>query len=392
MYTERINKLQVTFLVLMLYGYELISFFPGLLNMESSRPVSVAYRVFVFFLGTWVILKNKPKLTNQHFLIYFFWGLYLIRLFYDTALTSKTIESPLGDYWAFSASILICTFACATYFSKDTIISVRKWVLIILYVVNIWGLYNNITHPQIVPDDVLVRADANAALNTVSFGKSAAVMFFISFTIFLDKNKLWHKIILAVGMGLSFFNLFMAGSRGPLLQLIIAVIVYLFYARHLIHKKYVFLLIAIVITLICFFPEYLNISDLIFERFKETGFSSNDSDRYRAELFQSAWNQFLDHPFLGDSVETIFGGTYPHNLVLESLMALGFLGGVMSIIIIIVALINALKFIRIPYYNWIGAILLMDIVASFSSGSIANYLLFWPLLSLTLSKNIQNGK
>jgi O-antigen ligase len=99
-------------------------------------------------------------------------------------------------------------------------------------------------------------------------------------------------------MGLSFFNLFMAGSRGPLLQLMIAVLVYLFYARQLIQKKYVFLFIGVVIAVICIFPEYLNISDLIFERFKETGFSSNDSDRYRAELFKSAWNQFLDNPFL----------------------------------------------------------------------------------------------
>lgn len=311
MYTEKINKLQVTFLVLMLYGYELISFFPSLLNMESSRPVSVAYRVLVFFLGTLVVLKNKPRLTSQHFLIYFFWFLYLLRLFYDTALTSKTIESPLVDYWAFSTSILICILACSSNFSKNTIISVRKWVLIVLYIVNIWGLYNNITQPQIVPDDVLVRADANAALNTVSFGRSAAVMFFICFTIFLGKNKAWHKVVLALGMGLSFFNLFMAGSRGPLLQLMIAVLVYLFYARQLIQKKYVFLFIGVVIAVICIFPEYLNISDLIFERFKETGFSSNDSDRYRAELFKSAWNQFLDNPFFGDSIETIFGRDLP---------------------------------------------------------------------------------
>jgi O-antigen ligase len=103
-------------------------------------------------------------------------------------------------------------------------------------------------------------------------------------------------------MGLSFFNLFMAGSRGPLLQLMIAM-PYIFSSRQLIQKKYVFLFIGVVIAVICIFPEYLNISDLIFERFKETGFSSNDSDRYN-EIFKSAWNQFLDNPFF-DSIETI---------------------------------------------------------------------------------------
>jgi O-antigen ligase len=183
----------------------------------------------------------------------------------------------------------------------------------------------------------------------------------------------------------------MAGSRGPLLQLMIAVLVYLFYARQLIQKKYVFLFIGVVIAVICIFPEYLNISDLIFERFKETGFSSNDSDRYRAELFKSAWNQFLDNPFF-DSIETIFGRTYPHNLILESLMAMGFVGGIMSIIIIIISLINAVEYIKIPYYNWIGAMLLMDVIASFSAGSIVNFMLLWPLLSLTMNKENKNAK
>lgn len=395
MYTEKVNKLQVVFLVLMLYGYELVSFFPSLLNMESSRPVSVGYRVFVFLLASWVILKNKIRLTNKHLLIYTFWFLYLLRLFYDSALTSKIIQSPIVDYWAFSAGIIACSLACTTNFSQNTIISARKWVVIILYIVNLWGLYNNITQPQIVPDDVLVRADANAALNTVSFGRAAAVMFFICFTIFLEKNTAWQKVLLGIGMGISLFNLFMAGSRGPLLQLVIVIIVFLLSSRKLIKPKYILLFVIMVVILMTLFPQYLNISELVFERFKETGFSSNDSDRFRAELFKSAWNQFLDHPVFGDSIETVFEGTYPHNLLLESLMSIGFVGGIMIIIIIIIAFINAVRYIKIPYYNWLGAILLMDVISSNSSGSIANYLLFWPLLAFAINSHItkqQNGK
>ncbi|MFN4362637.1 O-antigen ligase family protein [Chryseobacterium hispalense] len=386
MVSKRINKLQVTFLVMMLFGYELISFFPGLLNMESSRPMSVAYRICVLLLALFVIFKNQLTLKKEHFIIYFFWFLYLIRLVYDTAITSKTIHSPLGDYWAFSVGILVSSMACTSNFSQQTILSVRKWVIIILAVVNVWGLYNNITQPQIYPDDVLIRTDANASLNTVSFGRTSAVLFFICFTIFLEKNKMLFKVLLGAGMTLALFNLFMAGSRGPLVQLIVVIIVFLLSARKNINKKYVLLFIGVAILFVTMFPEYLDVSKLLFERFKETGFSSNDSDRLRSEYFNSAWNQFADHPFFGDSIETLVGGTYPHNLVLESLMALGIVGGILVIIIIILAIINSISYIKIPYYNWIGAILLMDVIASFSSGSIANYLLFWPLLSLTINR------
>lgn len=73
-------------------------------------------------------------------------------------------------------------------------------------------------------------------------------------------------------------------------------------------------------------------------------------------------------------------------------MAMGFVGGIMSIIIIIISLINAVEYIKIPYYNWIGAMLLMDVIASFSAGSIVNFMLLWPLLSLTMNKENKNAK
>lgn len=390
---RKINKLQVTFLVSMLFGYELISFFPGLLEMESSRPVSVGYRIIVFLLGTLVILKNRLVLKPQHFLIYFFWLLYLLRLVYDTAFVPG-LQTPLVDYWAFSVIIILTSLACTTNFSQSTILSARKWVLIVLCIVNVWGLYNNITQPKLVPDDVLVRADANESFNTLSFGKAAATMFLVCFMIFMEKNKMIYKILLIVIMALSIFNIFIAGSRGPFIQLVLIIGLYLLSQRKAIHIKYIIWLAVIAIGVFTIFPEYLDSSRLLFERISETGFSSNDSDRIRGELFNSAWEQFLNHPFLGDSIETKMGGTYPHNIVLEALMTTGFVGGIIMIIITVGGLKNGIKYLKISDYNWIGAILILNIISSFSSGSISNDMLLWPLLTLTVNSQIDevNGE
>lgn len=374
----------------MLYGYEVLSFFPSLLGLQESRPLTVAYRVIVFGLAFLVIYHNKVQIKRQFLLIYFFWFLYLIRLFYDTAITSRNIQSPLVEYWSFSIIILCSTVACATQYSKETILSARNWVFLFLIIVNIMGFYNNLMHPQIVPDDVLVRVDGNASLNSISFGRTSGVLFFICFTMLFEKTKIFTKIALILVMLFAVSNLFIAGSRGSLLQLIFVLIVFLYSYRKKIKLKYVIYFIGGILILINFFPQYFNVSELLIDRLKGSGFSSNQSDQLRAQFFNSAWNQFTNNPFFGDSIETIVGKTYPHNIILESLMAIGFVGGILIVIILLYATINSIKFLQNNSYNWIGAILLMDVISSFSSGSIVNYLLLWPLISLTMNNNLKN--
>ncbi|ANF51543.1 hypothetical protein A0O34_13975 [Chryseobacterium glaciei] len=384
MEAERSNKLQVFFLTLMLYGYELISFFPDLLKIES-RPLSIVLRLVVVVTGILVIFKNQMRLTKVHVLLFFFWALYLLRLFYDAAITSKNIMSPIDDYWSFSLLIMISIFACATNFSKKTLLDVKNYVLIILFIVNIWGLYNNVTAPQIVPDDILVRADGNSALNTVSFGKTSSVLFFLCFISLLKNKKNLITGIYILGMILSLYNVFMAGSRGPLVQLLAALLLYLAVNLKQVKLKYVFLFFIAGIILLNLFPSYFDVSKLIFQRISETGFSSNENDQYRGSLLKSAWEQFLDNPFFGDSIETNFGNTYPHNIILESFMAMGIIGGILSIIIFMLNAIYSMKLMQVFAYSLFGAILIMDTVGSMSAGSIVNYLLIWPMLSLSIN-------
>ncbi|KFF18045.1 O-antigen ligase family protein [Chryseobacterium sp. JM1] len=388
MKVEKSNKLQVFFLTLMLYGYELISFLPDLLKIES-RPISIALRVVVMMAGLLVIFKNRMKFTRVHFLLFFFWFLYLLRLLYDTAITSKNIMSPINDYWSFSLLIIVSMLACATKFSEKTLLDVKNYVLILLFIVNIWGLYNNIVNPQIVPEDLLVRVDGNGSLNTVSFGKTSSVLFFLCFISLLKYKKNLLTIIYIIGMILGLYNVFMAGSRGPLVQLIAVLVFFTALNIRQVKLKYVIISLIIGITLLSFFPSYFEISKLVFQRLGETGYSANENDQYRATLLKSAWDQFLDNPFFGDSIETKIGNTYPHNIVFESFMAMGIVGGLLSIILYILNLIYGIKLLRVFAYSLFGAILIMDTVGSISAGSIVNFLLIWPVFSLAinLSKN-----
>ena len=392
---EGFNSFQFIFLLLTLYGYELISFFPSFYGLTESRPVTVAFRIFLFLLTLIVILKNKIRIQKWHLLIFLFWFFYLLRLFHDTALSDRVINSPLIEYWSFSAIIILTILACTSYFSATTLLSVRKYVLIFLFIINVLGFYNVMTNPLDVPDGVLVRADANPSLNTIAFGRTAAVLIFICLVYLLQyKTKTWVKVFLLIAMLLGIFNIFTAGSRGPLLQLCITVLIYFFTNRNLIKMRSLIALCMIFIILAFLFPNYLDVTALLFDRLQETGFSSNNSDRIRASFFNSAWNQFLDNPLLGDSIETIVGGTYPHNLILESLMALGLFGGILMTVLFIKSFKTAIGYMKYPHLNWIGAILLMQSVSSLSTSSITTHLLFWPLFAMTININgrVQHNK
>jgi O-antigen ligase len=78
----------------------------------------------------------------------------------------------------------------------------------------------------------------------------------------------------------------------------------------------------------------------------DEGLSSNG----RTELWQKAWQQFVDHPFAGTGtggfakVEPVL--LYPHNIVLEEAAELGVLGGVCVLALIALGLAAATRVYR----------------------------------------------
>jgi O-antigen ligase len=111
----------------------------------------------------------------------------------------------------------------------------------------------------------------------------------------------------------------------------------------------------------------------------------------RARMIRGAWTQFTEHPMLGSAFVELQFMENPHNIVLESLMALGVVGLGLLLVSMGASLAAAGEVIRsAPRHAWVGLVYLQYVVNGMLSGSLFTDHAFWffGLASLALAKSL----
>ena len=179
-----------------------------------------------------------------------------------------------------------------------------------------------------------------------------------------------------------------ANSRSPILALIVCIIFYT-----LVIKKFKLLFISIIVFILFIF--YIQELNVFFSSYG-TGFverlansfleyDNKDITSGRNEIYFNSINEFFENPFFGSSflIQSEPKGEYPHNLVIESFMALGIIGGVLFMSLIFITLKKAFKLIRInKKYTFISLLFVQYLIFSMFSRSIINLPLFWVTMIL----------
>src|SRR5699024_9569669 len=79
-----------------------------------------------------------------------------------------------------------------------------------------------------------------------------------------------------------------------------------------------------------FLGSHIDLANIsVFNRlgfFNNSNIVINESPDIRFQFYSMAWNQFLDHPIIGDQIMVNKFRIYPHNFILEVLMSLGIVG------------------------------------------------------------------
>jgi O-antigen ligase len=216
------------------------------------------------------------------------------------------------------------------------------------------------------------RPDANVALNTISFGHLGATGTILSLYCF-GKMKLGvlNKIVVIVVMALSIYCMLRAASRGPVIAFAIVSLFWMIcrFRRLSLGLTIITCTMALIIVFLDPIISVLGeISPILEMRLRD----NNDSTT-RFPIYSAAINAFLDNPITGKQFVVFFGGTtyaYPHNIVLEAFMALGLLGGV----ILVYILVSAFKVCYLTVHSsredyWISLILIQQTAALFFSGT-----------------------
>jgi hypothetical protein len=382
---EKINYLQVTLIVLGLLGYEMISFLPGWFKMDS-RLFSVPYRGFFLILciyamlTLWPVKKYKPGSFMLFVIV--FWMLYFSRLLYDSFFTTYQFGRPIEEYWLYTVCLgFLPMFAYLIPLTNATLRKAMYYSFYVAAIVNLLGFYSNMQFNALSTS----RLEGNEFLNPGTYGQLGAMQVIFGICIFSQpgvKRSHFFTSFIIFTMVVGLANIALSGSRGPLLQMVIALLLFAFYKLKRKYFGYVILTTSILLVIGIIANNSLQIFDVLIQRLNSTGDGNNISDNQRLQMVSNAWNSFLDSPLVGAAFEEKQFHMYPHNLIVEACMATGIVGGLLILVIYLFSFKNSIGLFRNNSQSWIGLLCIVSLITGLTTGGLWAYFKFWTLVAL----------
>lgn len=369
------NKLLIfastSILVLTVCGYQFITtlFLPATVGTEvATQTVTIPYRIIVLFLCLYVILfsNHTLRINNNVKLFFFFWAIYLIRIFYDIYIRPDAVAST--DYNTNTVTFIVGIIFPVTLaiYRGFLYIDFQKAFIVCFWVSTctlLLSLYNN---EMLLADELTQRINGNVALNTISFGHLGLTNILLSYLL-LDSSKVLtiRNVALVLVMLLSFFCMARTGSRGPFVTLCVLILLWVFVKTQ--NKVTGMTFVSILFLLVYLFQDFFlqileNISPVLTERLESENSSGRDS------LYTHALSLFYDSPFWGASY--VVDGFYSHNIFLDALMGMGIFGGITlgGILLVCLKKFN-ISIKQKDEYRWIHLLLMQAIIGAMFSGA-----------------------
>lgn len=381
-------------------GYPLVSVLPGFLGVEN-RIISVPFRAFVLLLSISLILFGSISRKRGYVGFFWvpllvFWSFYFIRILVDTVLSPILLRVNISEYYLFSVGVcFIPMVALMVSYDNDTQKISFNMVVIIAAMASFLVLcssYRDYISGNFVS---LERGRMSIeTLNPISVGHLGVSLIILCVFFFVSKRttSLVNSLLFALMLMLGTLVALAGASRGPILALFIVLLCYLFYS----FKKKVSLKLFF-FTPLFFFLVYI-FADIIQDkigfhsivRFQNIFSNSNvDVSSGRFEIYKDAWNQFIQSPVFGSALEELNTGFYPHNVILESFMATGIMGGVAFCTLLVLSLRSAVILMRLrPSCGWVSLLYFQYVVAAQFSGSLYGSGVMWSLLGAVIGFSI----
>jgi hypothetical protein len=379
-------------IVNLLFGFGLVtSIFFSNNSKDLTTSITIPYRAFSLVISLSVLLiniRNFRRITKDAILLIIFYLAYIFRIFISTTFDFSAFNPGTDISMYYLSSIGIVFIPLLSILLSTQIISLSKILKWSFYISLITILLIIFKFNRISLAAVDERLNGNIALNTITLGHIGTSMFILSLSVF--KFDKFHKVLAIPGIILGIYIAIISGSRSPLLALIIIILLWslTFYSNKLIS----FLISgSFIISLFLLVNTYLNIIDdyshASYSRI-EASIKYGDTGE-RDGYFSAAIQQFTNSPILGDNFILKIGkgkGDYPHNLILEAMLAFGSLGG-------IVLFYLYFKSIRISYLNmknntdlkWVGFLFFQYLIIASLHGALWSSSQFLILMGIFLN-------
>lgn len=218
---------------------------------------------------------------------------------------------------------------------------------------------------------------------------SMAMTFVLYYGFFFRRNMVTRLLSLVMIPALIAIIAF-SKSRGPIVSMVAAIALYVVIAksRNRIRILQGIALLAVAGVILSYALD-IDILAMALDRFSFGNESGETSVNGRQEQWAAAWQGFLDNPLLGRYIFENAYFFYPHNIILESLMSLGVVGGVLMALFIWASFRSAAYVLKDPKAS--STVLFMTILffkeffQAMFSGSIWGVSTVWITSSVVVS-------
>ncbi len=372
--------------VLTVVGFPLFSTIPSILRLDS-QVATVPYRVLVLGLslailyGWWV--RGTRVCVNAAVLVTLaLWVLLLARLLHDTVV--NPLPGDLGI--PVSQFILLSVGGCflpALVFLQApgdrTLDLARVWIEVLGAVAMIGILYVGLR--GVFLGNVLYRL-MTPVLNPISVGHLGVSVLLVTLC-GLAGSKGVARVLRSALVALCVVVIVAPVSRGPIAAGVVGALLVTFYLRGrrrlgpggvLLRLALLAAAIVAVVQTVTFLEEngYIDFVARLSDTLQDV------AAQERTAMILGAWRQFTEHPLLGSSFVELRFMMNPHNIVLESLMAIGVVGLGLLLLSMSASLAATWRLLRAgSRHAWVGLIYLQYVINGMLSGSLFTDTSFW---------------
>lgn len=373
--------LYALFLALALTGYPLAGVVTSALGWEGPT-ISYAFRILVLVLGAGLagqaVLRGRPRMLPILVLIFF--SLYFVRLYYDAF-----IDPLQGADFAFTfyASVVLApclAMAVATDGYDETRFALSTFWVGFIACASIalldaagWGVSR-------LEDTGRLSFEA---LNPITVGFTGLFTLLAIVALWRQRPRLIPAFL--IGGAIAVYSIVEAASRGPAAAGAFAIAVLALARRN-------FLLFALLLAAGAYFAYFADDTSLkLLSRFE--GIGTDASSAERLFFMQNSIREALDHPLFGHAYAETVTFQSPHNLVIESGLAIGMLG-VAIMLVIYFQIVRRAWLLAKAQHEFLAALLCCAFVNANLSASLWSSVEFWipVVLSAAAVRRIRKNR
>lgn len=392
----KLSYIYALLVALNLGGFPLVAGMSTLLGTGSTLA-SIAMRSLILGLSLLLIglacTRQRVKFVRGPvwMLVLSFWSFYLGRIFVDTIVDPIDLSRDPIDYWIWAVgACLLPMLALLTYPNADYLKPAYRLSLTILVLAGLLtaALGSGMSNPTEGTGHQTGRLQLES-LNPIFAGHMGLSLLLLAIWPMIHapgaRTTLVKFLHIPAGI-LGLFLLIAAASRGPFVGLLMVLLFYGIAYRAVRAWRLIPITILLVVG-IAQFATYLEQagSYRVVSRVESVTSGEDMAVTSRLVAYIGAIEQFAGSPIYGNALEEERTGFYPHNVILESFMATGLLGGLPFLALIFYGVLASYRLIeRRSEHGWIPLIFIQYFIAAQFSGSLFTSTVMWTFLAIVI--------